>query len=406
MRFHVVALPHTHVTDAFSACAFTMKVKNFCRMMIERGHDVVLYAGEQNAAPVTEHVVCIDEAARAAHVGARHYTEAPWEPSSAAWSAFLANAIAGIRVRAGQRDFICLIGGYAQKAISDAFPAHLCVEIGVGYGGCFLPFKVFESYAWMHTVYGARSMNNPCGVDGTWFDAVIPGYLDPAEFPVDIKEKRMAIEAGYPNSIARYGVIDWGLCDRTPQDRARTKHQRHLFYATHDKDTHDPLDYFLFVGRLIDRKGYATAQEVCRRLGKRLVLAGPGEQSGYGEFVGVVGPEERGDLMAGATAVFAPTTYIEPFGNVAIEAMACGTPVITTDWGAFTETNIHGVTGFRCRSLAEFIDAARRAPSLHRSVIRKHALDHYSLDVIGAQYERYFERLLTLWGEGWYQLAA
>lgn len=354
MRFHVAALPHTHVTDAFSACAFTMKVKNFCRMMLERGHEVVLYAGEQSEAPVTDHVVCIDEASRAAHVGARHYTEAPWEPESPAWSVFLGNVISAMRERIQPRDFICLIGGHPQKAVSDAFPAHLSVEIGVGYGGCFLPYKVFESYAWMHTIYGAATGGNPCSADGTWFDAVIPGYLDPAQFPA--------------------GQGDGG--------------------------------YYLFIGRLIDRKGYATAQEVCRRLGKRLILAGPGEQHGYGEFVGVVGPEERGRLMAGATAVFAPTTYIEPFGNVAIEAMACGTPVITTDWGAFTETNIHGVTGFRCRSLAEFIQAAQDAPNLDRCAIRKHVVDRYSLDVIGAQYERYFERLSSLWGEGWYEMAA
>jgi glycosyltransferase involved in cell wall biosynthesis len=354
MRFHVIALPHTHVTDAFCACAFTMKVKNFCRMMIERDHDVVLYAGEHNAAPVTEHVACIDEATRAAHVGAKHYTEAPWEPESPAWSIFLGNVIDAMRERIQPRDFVCLIGGYPQKAVSDAFPAHLSVEIGVGYGGCFLPFKVFESYAWMHTVYGASTGGNPCAADGTWFDAVIPGYLDPAQFP----------------------------------------------------NGRDDGDYYLFIGRLIDRKGYATAQEVCRRLGKRLILAGPGEQRGYGEFVGVVGPDERGILMAGATAVFVPTTYIEPFGNVAIEAMACGTPAITTDWGAFTETNIHGVTGYRCRSLAEFIQAAQDAPRLDRRAIRKHAVDHYSLDVIGAQYERYFDRLATLWDEGWYQVAA
>jgi len=386
MRFHVAALPHTHVTDAFSACAFTMKVKNFCRMMIERGHEVALYAGEQNVAPVTEHVVCIDEAYRAAHVGAGHYTEAPWEPMSPAWTIFLANAIDGIRARAGQRDFICLIGGYAQKAISDAFPAHLCVEIGVGYGGCFLPFKVFESYAWMHTVYGARSMNNPCAADGTWFDAVIPGYLDPTEFPDSSQIYR----------DTRFDGCGPGVTGTYPAGREPVPSPPRL----------EREGYFLFIGRLIDRKGYATAQEVCQRLGKRLILAGPGEQHGYGEFVGVVGPEERGRLMAGATAVFAPTVYVEPFGNVAIEAMACGTPVITTDWGAFTETNIHGVTGYRCRSLAEFMDAAQKVGELDRRTIRQHAVDHYSLDVIGAQYERYFERLSTLWGEGWYQLAA
>jgi glycosyltransferase involved in cell wall biosynthesis len=154
-------------------------------------------------------------------------------------------------------------------------------------------------------------------------------------------------------------------------------------------------DYYLFIGRLIERKGYKIAQEVCQRLGKRLILAGPGEQSGYGEFVGSVGPEQRAELMSNAIATFAPTLYIEPFGNVVIEAQACGTPTITTDWGAFTENNINGLTGYRCRTLQEFMDAAEKVKTL----------DRYALDVIAKEYEDYFLRLLTLWDGGWYHLA-
>jgi glycosyltransferase involved in cell wall biosynthesis len=163
-------------------------------------------------------------------------------------------------------------------------------------------------------------------------------------------------------------------------------------------------DYYLFIGRLIDRKGYRIAQEVCERLGKRLILAGPGEQIGYGEFVGSVDPEERARLMGGAIATFAPTLYIEPFGNVVIESQACGTPTITTDWGAFTENNPHGITGFRCRTLKEFMDAAENVKQLDRAAIRERAVSLYNLDTIGAQYNDYFQRLLTLWGDGWYEL--
>jgi glycosyltransferase involved in cell wall biosynthesis len=161
-------------------------------------------------------------------------------------------------------------------------------------------------------------------------------------------------------------------------------------------------DYYLYIGRLIERKGYRIAQEVCERLDKRLILAGPGPQDGYGEFVGSVGPEERAELMGGAIATFAPTLYVEPFGNVVIEAQACGTPTITTDWGAFTENNIDGVTGFRCRTLDEFIKAAEKVKTLDRAAIRNHSVSTYSLDVIAKKYEQYFQRLLTLWDKGWY----
>lgn len=351
MRFHTIALPHTMTTAEYSACAFTTKVRGFCRMMKDRGHQVFLYAGEENDAPCDEHIVCIVEGTRANHVGNRHYTEANWDPQSLAWRTFNERAVAEMTHRVQPHDFICIIGGTAHKPIADAFPNHLVVEFGIGYGGCFANFKVFESHAWLHTIYGARSMNNPTGVDGQWFDDVIPGYLDPQDFPFRIK-----------------------------------------------KD-----DYFLYVGRLIDRKGYKIAQDVCRDLGARLILAGPGPQEGYGEFVGVVGPEERGRLMAGAQALFVPTQYIEPFGNVAIEAMCCGTPVLSTDWGAMTETVIHGKTGFRCRTFGEFKRAALRAHELDPFFIREHVVDNYSLEVIGAKYERYFERLSHLWKEGWYE---
>jgi glycosyltransferase involved in cell wall biosynthesis len=350
MRFHVVALPHTQVTKDFTSCAFTEKVRRFCKMMTDLGHEVVLYAGEKNEAPVTEHVVCISEDLRAAAVGDKHYTTASFDINLPHWQVFNATVINKMRERLEPKDFICLIGGYAHKPIADAFPNHTSVEFGVGYGGVFSKYRVFESYAWMHAIYAGH--NNPTAVDGQFFDGVIPGYLEPEMFPE-------------------------GKGDG---------------------------DYYFFIGRIIDRKGYRIAQEVCERLGKRLILAGPGEGSGYGEFIGNVGPEQRAELMGGAIALFAPTLYIEPFGNIAIEAQVCGTPTITTDWGAFTETNINGLTGYRCRTLADFVRAAEDVKSLDRAAIRQHAIDRYSLDVVGKQYEDYFYRLLTLWDDGWYQL--
>lgn len=350
MRFHVVALPHTQVTKDFTSCAFTEKVRRFCIMMTDLGHEVILYAGEENEAPVTEHVVCISENLRAAAVGKNHYTTASFDTNLPHWQVFNATVINKMRERLEPKDFICLIGGYAHKPIADAFPQHTSVEFGVGYGGVFSKYRVFESYAWMHSIYAGY--NNPTVVDGHFFDGVIPGYLEPEMFP-----------AG-------------------------------------DGDG----DYYFFIGRMIDRKGYRIAQEVCERLGKRLILAGPGEGSGYGEFIGNVGPEQRAELMGGAIALFAPTLYVEPFGNIVVEAQTCGTPTITTDWGAFVETNINGVTGYRCRTLADFVRAAEDVKSLDRAAIRQQAIEKYSLATVGKMYEDYFTRLLTLWDDGWYQL--
>jgi glycosyltransferase involved in cell wall biosynthesis len=351
MRFHVAALPHTNTTVDYISCAYTAKVINFCRMMKDRGHTVYLYGGEQNEAPCDEHIVCVNEADRAAHVGDQHFTSASFDYTKPLWQGANAKIISEIGKRASQKDFICIIAGYAQKQIADAFPHMMSVEFGVGYGGSFSKYRVFESYAWMHICYGTANGGNPHGIDGNWWDVVIPGYLDPNQFP---------------------------------------------FSAEKD-------DYYLFIGRLVDRKGYRIAADVCFDLGKKLVVAGQGDPPLGCEYVGVVGPEERGRLMSRAKAVFVPTIYIEPFGNVNVEAQACGTPVITTDWGAFTETVEDGVTGFRCRTFGEFKRAAQRVGELNPQVIRDRAVNKYSLDVIGKKYEEYFARLLHLWDNGWYE---
>jgi len=154
---------------------------------------------------------------------------------------------------------------------------------------------------------------------------------------------------------------------------------------------------------MVQRKGVDIAAHVCKTIGAKLILAGPGDhRPSYGEYIGPVGPKQRAELMGNAIATFVPTLYIEPFGNVNIESQACGTPVITTDWGAFTETVVQGVTGYRCRNVEEFILATQNVKNLDRQAIRDRAVSLYSVDVIAKQYEYYFQRLLTLWGDGWY----
>lgn len=349
MKFHVVSLPHTQTTKDFVVCAFTEKVRKFCNMMTARGHEVILYAGEKNEADVSELVTCITEQERQDFLGGKFYVEADFNPNLPTWQRFNANVVEGIKKRASKEDFICLIGGTSHKPIADALPEMMSVEFGIGYGGTFAKYRVFESYAWMHTIYGS-SNSNPNELNGNWFDAVIPNYFEVEDFPL-AKEKD---------------------------------------------------DYFLFIGRLTERKGFQIAADVCESLAVPLKIAGHGTPPEYGEYVGVVDAKQRGELMSKAKAVFVPTQYIEPFGGVAIEAMLCGTPVITTDWGAFTEFVKPGFNGFRCRTFNEFRKAADSVDQLSPQEIQEWARKFYGYDYIGELYEQYFERLLTLWGDGWY----
>lgn len=329
-------------------------------MMAARGYEVVLYAPEGSDDTHCEVVECISEVERVATFGADDPNGLPRWPTDDEFALFNRRAAAAIAERAGPEDPVLLTAGWSQRGIKEALPAALCCEPGVGYEGIVTPYCAYESNAWRHYLYGKWGVG-----DGRWYDTVIPNYFDADDF--------------------------------------------HTAEGGRD-------DYLLFVGRLIGRKGPHIAVEIAKATGRKLIVAGPGaiEHSeglivapevrleGPVEYAGPVGIEERAELMANAHAVLVPTTYIEPFGGVAVEAMLSGSPAITSPWGAFSETVDQGKTGFRFATLADAIEAVEAAGSLDSTEVRELALERFSLEAVGLQFADWFEKLGTLWRDGWY----
>lgn len=346
MRIHIVSLPHTETTQSFEWCAYTAKVRKFSSMMYDLGHEVYLYAGEENEARCTEHISLVSRAEQQAWWpgwdAEKTYWPDGWDASKPWWGTMNTRAIEAIRSRLSPHDILGIIGGNCQKPISDALPELFAVEWGIGYEGVYTNFRCFESYAWMHHVYGLLGEKT-----GKFFDCVIPNFFEPSQFAFSEK-----------------------------------------------KD-----DYLLYIGRMIPDKGLAVVEEIAKR--HKVITAGQGDLRINGaEHLGVVRGKEKADLFAKARAVLVPTFYVEPFGGVAVEAMMSGTPVITTDWGAFSETVQHGVTGFRCRMLGEFLDAADRVDDLDPYRIELYA-QRYSTINVGPKFERYLTQVKTLEGPGW-----
>ena len=97
--------------------------------------------------------------------------------------------------------------------------------------------------------------------------------------------------------------------------------------------------------------------------------------------------------MAGAMATLMLGGWPEPFGLVAIESMATGTPVIARRAGAYTETVEHGRTGFLVDDVDEAVLALGRIPGLDRSEVAARARTRFSADrMVDAYLDAYADR--------------
>lgn len=353
MVFHILTLPHTELDERSIACAYSMKIVKFCKMMSKRGHDCVTYGGAVAPPHVKEHVQVVD----IPPIDHNRLYDVDWVRDFVEYDQ---KVIPEIRERMSDKDFLCITAGTSHQPVADAIPELMAVETGIGYEGTFAKYRVFESYAWMHTVYAQQHT-----VNGLFYDAVIPNFFDPADFP-----------------------------------QIPTK----------------PRDHLVWMGRFVERKGPHVAYQIAQACGRQLIMGGQGVlENSPGKIVGAeltiegpdfahVGPldkRKRSSFLATAHALLMPTIYIEPFGGVAVEALMCGTPVITTDWGAFTEFVIPHWNGTRFHTLREAVEGVNEATYLDRKWIQDAARKRFSLEAVGKQYEEYFARLLDLWGAGW-----
>jgi glycosyltransferase involved in cell wall biosynthesis len=172
-----------------------------------------------------------------------------------------------------------------------------------------------------------------------------------------------------------------------------------------------PGDYLAFVGRIAPEKGIAECIELAQRTKLPLKMAAkvydehekthfaevvqPAIDDGIVEFLGELGQLERDPLYAGALATLMLGAWPEPFGLVAIESLATGTPVIARRAGALTETIEHGVDGFLVDDLTEAELAVARVGDLDRTEIRRRALERFSPARMADEYETVYERLVA-----------
>ena len=158
----------------------------------------------------------------------------------------------------------------------------------------------------------------------------------------------------------------------------------------------------LFLGRIEEKKGPDLAVQVARALGRPLILAGSvvDEEffdraiepflNGQIRYVGVVNHRQKTELFGRAACVLMPSRWEEPFGLVAIEAMACGTPVVALARGALPEIVEPGLTGYLSRNEETLADLVTRAVQLDRAAIHARAAARFDVPIIAEWYRQLY----------------
>lgn len=188
-------------------------------------------------------------------------------------------------------------------------------------------------------------------------------------------------------------------------------------------------NYFITLARFHPEKGQHIAVRACEELGENLKMAGgvnniaspkklilelgnplseyradiafryfsdnifPHLEPGSIEHLGEVQGERKLNLIKKAKALLFPIQWDEPFGMAPIEALACGTPVITMARGALPEIIEHGVNGFLAKNGKEFKRYMTRIGEIDPAACRESVENKFSAQTMA---ERYLEHYKTI----------
>ncbi|MEJ0072531.1 MAG: glycosyltransferase [Candidatus Saccharibacteria bacterium] len=167
-------------------------------------------------------------------------------------------------------------------------------------------------------------------------------------------------------------------------------------------------DRLLFVGRIAPEKNLPVAIEAAKRAGLPLDIIGkvaPKNRSYWdglqasidGEQIRYLGPKSPRELIGhygSARAVIFPSDIHEPFGLVAIESQACGTPVLMQRGGSRAELVIDGKTGYLCDTADEFAAAALKSKDISAEDCVSFA-KRFDVNRMAAEYLELYEQLLA-----------
>lgn len=168
-------------------------------------------------------------------------------------------------------------------------------------------------------------------------------------------------------------------------------------------------DDLAFVGRISAEKGIDDVFAVAQHSGRRVIAFGLMQDesawraaarqfpSARVEHAGFLATADLQARLGRCAALIMVHRWVEAFGNVAIEALACGVPVITYDRGGPAEIVRDGETGFvvPADDTAAVVGAVERLSVIDRRRCRADAQERYSREAFAIRVERWLERVVA-----------
>ena len=355
-KIHIIGIPHTIISQKYSTCAYTGKILRFPLMMKPLGWTIVEYSNEGSESTANQHfqVLSADEFKSLSLIKSNTQEFTIDVNNEQLNKVFYEKMYKLLADNVLPGDIVCHTFG-PMRDLLESCPKAFHVEMGIGYSAnAGFNFRIFESAIWQHWHLGKESK-----INGSPYHWVCPNY---------------------------YNLDEWKFNAR-------------------------PKDYVLFFSRLAIDKGLRIIYEIAKRLPeKKFILCGQCNTPNGDIFVNPIPNIQymppvygnaRSEILGNASVVLCPSEYIEPFCGTCVEAQLTGTPVVSSSFGAFLETIEDEKTGFRCNTLADYVEAVTRAPILDRKYISDRARRLYDMTVIGLKYDVIFRQITDLNERGW-----
>lgn len=169
-----------------------------------------------------------------------------------------------------------------------------------------------------------------------------------------------------------------------------------------------PGPELVWLGRISPEKGLEDAVAAAQRTHTPLKILGKLENKDYWDtiqktyphapidYLGFVNTRQLQAIVRSCRGLLMTPRWVEAFGNVAIEALACGVPVVAYRRGGPAEIIDHGKTGWLVAPdhVDGLVNGIQQLGQINRAHCRQQAETEYSLPALGKRFEHWFEKII------------